>query len=146
VRPGATDSAANPVGPPARRSYRQDMTPASSRIRAGLALVAITGLLDLTFLIAIGDPNSPKPVVIANGLNGLVTLAGVAYAWRGHRGAMYVLLAALVVDLLLNVPVYFVGSPGWVVVVATAILVFAVAGVGLAAPLLRRRQAGLVGS
>ena len=122
------------------------MTTPSSRIRAGLALLAITGLLDLVVLYAFTDPDSPKPVVIASGLNGLVTLAGVAYAWRGHRGAMYVVLAAMVVDLVLNVPAYFLDAPVWVLVIATTILVLMVAGVGLAAPLLRRRQTELAGS
>src|SRR5690349_18120055 len=105
------------------------MTTPSFRIRAGLALLAITGLLDLTVLVALGDPDSPKPVVIANGLNGLITLAGVAYAWRGRRGGTYVLLVAVAVDLVLNVPTYFVDSPGWVLVIATAILILLVAGV-----------------
>jgi hypothetical protein len=122
------------------------MTTPSSRIRAGLALLAITGLLDLAALFALGDPDSPKPVVIASSLNGLVTLAGVAYAWRGRRGAMYVVLATLAVDLVLDVPAYFLGAPGWVLAVVTATLVLMVAGVGLVAPFLRRRQAELVGS
>src|SRR5205814_7467606 len=52
------------------------MTTPSLRIRSGLALLAITGLLDLAALFALGDPDSPQPVVIASCLNGLVTLAG----------------------------------------------------------------------
>jgi hypothetical protein len=122
------------------------MTTPSLRIRAGLTLLAITGLLDLATLFALGDPDSPKPVVIASCLAGLVTLAGVAYAWRGRRGAMYVVLAALAVDLVLDVPAYFLDAPGWVLVLATAIIVLVVAGVGLIAPFLRRPQAELVGS
>src|SRR5690242_15362635 len=116
------------------------MTTPSSRIRAGLVLLAITGLLDLATLFALGDPDSPKPVVIAGCVAGLVTLAGVAYAWVGRRAAMYAVLAALAVDVVLDVPAYFLDAPGWVLVIATATLVLMVAGVGLAAPLLRRRQ------
>jgi hypothetical protein len=122
------------------------MTASSSRVRTGLALLAVTGLLDLTTLFALSDPDSPKPVVIANCLAGLVTLIGVAYAWRGRRGGMFVVLAALVVDLLLDVPVYFLEAPGWVVAVATATLTLIVIGVVLVAPTLRRPRANLAGS
>jgi hypothetical protein len=133
------------TGGPAAPSVKAMTTP-SPRIRAGLALLAITGLLDLAALFALGDADSPKPVVVASGLSGLVTLAGVACVWRGRRGAMYVVLAALAVDLVLDVPAYFLDAPGWVLGVATATLVLLVAGVGLLAPFLRRRQAELVGS
>ena len=122
------------------------MTTPSSRIRAGLALLAVTGLLDLATLFALGDPDSPKPVVITGCVAGLVTLAGVAYAWQGRRAGLYVVLAALVVDLVLDVPAYFLDAPGWVLVIATATLALIVAGVGLAAPMLRRRPAELVSS
>src|SRR5438045_7171129 len=90
------------------------MTTSSSRARAGLALLAVTGLLDLATLFALGDPDSPKPVVIASCLTGLVTLAGVAYAWQGRRGGMFVVLAALVIDLVFDVPAYFLDATGWV--------------------------------
>jgi hypothetical protein len=36
------------------------MTTSSSRARAGLALLAVTGLLDLAALFALGDPDSPS--------------------------------------------------------------------------------------
>jgi len=122
------------------------MTISSSRTRAGLALLAVTGVLDLTTLFALSDPESPKPVVVASCLTGLVTLAGVAYAWRGRRGGLFVVLAALVVDLVLNVPAYFLDAPGWVLAVATAILTLIVIGVALVAPSLRRPRADLASS
>jgi hypothetical protein len=92
------------------------------------------------------DRVRPAATVIASCLNGLLTLTGVAYAWRGRRAAMYLLLAALAVALVLNVPAYFLDAPLWVLVIATAILVLMVAGIALAAPLLRRRQTQLIGS
>jgi hypothetical protein len=122
------------------------MTMSSTRTRAGLALLAVTGVLNLTTLFALSDPESPKPVVVASCLTGLVTLAGVAYAWRGRRGGLFVVLAALVVDLVLNVPAYFLDAPGWVLAVATAILTLIVIGVALVAPSLRRPRAELAGS
>ena len=122
------------------------MTISSSRTRAGLALLAVTGVLDLTTLFALSDPESPKPVVVASCLTGLVTLAGVAYAWHGRRGGLFVVLAALVVDLVLNVPAYFLDAPGWVLAVATAILTLIVIGVALVAPSLRRPRAELASS
>jgi len=122
------------------------MTASSSRARAGLALLAVTGLLDLTSLFALSDPDSPKPVVVATCLAGLVTLAGVAYAWRGHRRGMFVVLAALVIVLVLDVPAYFLDAPGWWLAVATATLALMVIGLGLIAPSLRRPRAKLANS
>ena len=119
------------------------MTTSSSRARAGLALLAVTGLLDLAVLFAFSDPDSPKPVVVATCLAGLVTLAGVAYAWRGRSGGLYVVLAALVVVLLLDVPAYFLDAPGWWLVVVTATLTLMVIGVALVAPALRPLRAKL---
>src|ERR1051326_1076891 len=107
-----------------------------SRARAGLALLAVTGLLDLLAVFSFSDPDSPKPVVVASCVVGLVTLAGVAYAWRGRRGGLFVLLAAAAVDLVLDVPAYFMGAPGWILAIATAILVLMVIGVALVAPAL----------
>jgi hypothetical protein len=122
------------------------MTTSSSRVRTGLALLAVTGLLDLTALFGLSDPDSPKPVITASCVVGLVTLAGVAYAWRGHRGGMFVVLAALVIDLLLDVPAYFLNAPGWFLAVVTATLALIVIGVALVAPTLRRPRANLAGS
>lgn len=122
------------------------MTTFSSRARAGLALLAVTGLLHLTCLFALGDPDSPKPVVVATCLVGLVTLAGVAYAWRGRRGGLFVVLAALVVVLGLDVPAYFLDAPGWWLSVVTATLALMVIGVALVAPTLRHPRAKLAGT
>ena len=122
------------------------MTTSSSRARVGLALLAVTGLLDLLAVFALGDPDSPKPVVVASCLTGLVTLAGVAYAWRGRRGGLFVLLAVAAVDLVLDVPAYFMDAPGWILAIATAILVLVVIGLALIAPSLRRPRAKLAGS
>ena len=122
------------------------LTASSSRARVGLALLGVTGLLDLTFLFALGDSDSPKPVVIIGAVAGLVTLAGVANAWRGRRGGVFVVLGALVVDLVLDVPAYFLDAPGWVLAVVTATLALLVIGVALIAPSLRRPRAELAGS
>src|SRR5262245_11821013 len=122
------------------------MTIPSSRTRAGLALLAVTGLLDLLAVFAFADPDSPTPVVVASCLAGLVTLAGVAYAWRGRRGGLFVLLAVAAADLVLDVPAYFMDAPGWILAIATAILVLMVIGVALVAPSLRRPRTELVGS
>lgn len=133
------------VHPPAAPSVNATTT-SSSRARAGLALLAVTGLLDLASLFALGDPDSPKPVVVASCLVGVVTLAGVANAWRGRRGGVFVVLAALVVDLVLDVPAYFLDAPGWVLAIVTATLTLMVIGVALVAPSLRRPQAELAGT
>jgi|SRR5215467_3407895 len=118
----------------------------SLRSRTGLALLAITGLLDFAGLFAFGDPDSPKPVIATAVMLGVITLIGVGYAGRGSRTGLLVALAARFVDIVLAVPAYFLDAPGWVVAVVTATIVLSAVGIGLVAPALRRSKAQLAGS
>jgi len=118
----------------------------SPRYRAGLVLLAVTGLLDLTGLFALGDPDSPKPVIGTVFVLGVITLVSVGLAWRGSRAGLLVALAVRVVDVALAVPAYFLDAPGWVLAVVTATIVLTMLGLALAMPALRRSKAQLAGS
>jgi hypothetical protein len=118
----------------------------SSRYRAGLALLAFTGLLDFAGLFALGDPDSPKPVIAITVALGIVTLVGAAYAWRGSRAGLIAVVVSRVVDALLGVPGCFLDAPGWVIVVLTTVIVCTVVGLALVAPYVRRSKTQLAGS
>jgi hypothetical protein len=118
----------------------------SPRYRAGLVLLAVTGLLDLATVFALGDPDSPKPVVGTVFVLGVITLVGVGLAWRGSRAGLLVALAVRVVDVALAVPAYFLDAPAWVLAVVTATIVLTVLGIALVVPAVRRSKAQLAGS
>jgi hypothetical protein len=59
---------------------------------------------------------------------------------------VFVVLAALVVDLVLDVPSYFLDAPGWWLAIVTATLTLMVIGVALVAPSLRRPRAEKAGT
>jgi hypothetical protein len=118
----------------------------SSRYRAGLALLATTGLLDMASLFAIGDSDSPKPVIAITVALGLIALAGVGYGWRGSRAGLLAAVISRVIDVALGVPAYFLGAPGWVIAVITTGIVLTVLAIGLVTPQLRRSKAQLAGS
>ncbi|MDP9224397.1 MAG: hypothetical protein M3P18_11205 [Actinomycetota bacterium] len=108
--------------------------------------MALTGLLDFTGLFALGDSDSPKPVIGTVFVLGVITLVGVVLAWRGSRAGLLVTLAVRVVDVALAVPAYFLNAPGWVLAVLTATIVATVLGIALVVPALRRSKAQLAGS
>jgi hypothetical protein len=118
----------------------------SPRYRAGLVLLALTGLLDLAGVFALSDPDSPKPVIGAAFVFGVVTVVAVGLAWRGSRAGLPVALVVRVVDVALAVPAYFLDAPGWVLAVVTATIVLTVLGIALVVPALRRSKAELAGS
>jgi hypothetical protein len=88
--------------------------------------------------VGINDPDAPPLVVtlLALGL-GVVTLGGVWAAWRGQRGGVPTVIAALLIDNVgLGVPSFFdPAAPPWILIaVATAIaLTLVAAGLLIAA-------------
>jgi len=115
--------------------------------KAGLAALAAAGALDLFQLFVLGSPDSaPVGVVLTTSGLGVVTLLGVAAAWRGSRAGLVVAVAARVVDSVLGIPAFFLGAPAWVLALIAAMLVLSVVGVVLVAPDLRRGKATTVAS
>ena len=68
--------------------------PSTSTAKAGLAALAVAGILDLLQLFALGTPDSPLGVIITTSALDVVTLLGVAAAWRGSRAGLLVAITA----------------------------------------------------
>jgi hypothetical protein len=82
--------------------------PSTSTAKAGLAALAVAGVLDPLQLFALGTPDSPLGAIITTtSALGVVTLLGVAAAWRGNRAGLLVAITARVVDTLLGIPAFF---------------------------------------
>jgi hypothetical protein len=107
--------------------------------KKGLAALAVAGVLDLFSLLVLGSPDSaPVGVVLTVSGLGLVTLVGVAAAWRGSRAGLLTAVVARVVDSALGIPAFFLDAPAWVLALIVAMLVLSVVGVVLVASDLRR--------
>jgi hypothetical protein len=95
----------------------------TGRLRAGLAISAFLGLLNVPFLFAPtpdGDEGPPTLVLIVSGIIGLVCVACAVVAWRsGNRLAVRINAAALIITALLSMPAFFVDIAAWVKVGAT---------------------------
>jgi hypothetical protein len=104
---------------------------------ASAALFAVSGLVDIGFLAAIGTADAPIPVIITNALLGAGTLAALVPARRGSRPALITVVVLRVLSALLGLVSFFVGSPLLVIIGEAVIIASAVAGVVL----LRRRPA-----
>jgi hypothetical protein len=114
--------------------------------KMGLVALGAAGVLDLFQLLVLGSPDAPVGVVLTTSGLGVVTLLGVAAAWRGSRAGLLVAVAARVLDSALGIPAFFLDAPAWVVVLIAAMLVLTVVGVVLVAPDLRRGKAKAVAS
>jgi hypothetical protein len=99
-------------------------SPTTSRFRAGLAISAFLGLLNLPFLFAPapdGDEGPPAVVLIVSGVLGLACVVCAVVAWRsGNRLAVRINAAALIINALLSMPAFFVDIAAWVKVGAAA--------------------------
>jgi hypothetical protein len=110
-------------------------TPTTSRrFRAGLAISAFLGLLNLPFVFAPGpegDEGPPTLVLVLSGVLGVVCVVCAVVAWRsGNRLAVRINAAALIVNALLSMPAFFVDIAAWVKVGATvSVILTVVAGV-----------------
>jgi hypothetical protein len=114
--------------------------------KMGLVALGAAGVLDLFQLLVLGSPDAPVGVVLTTSGLGVVTLLGVAAAWRGSRAGLLVAVAARVLDSALGIPAFFLDAPAWVVVLIAAMLVLTIVGVVLVAPDLRRGKAKAVAS
>jgi hypothetical protein len=119
----------------------------ATRSRRGLAAFGAAGVLALFQLLVLGSADSaPVGVVLTTAGFGLVTLIGVAAAWRGIRAGLVTAIVARVVDSALGIPAFFLDAPAWILALITAMLVLTIAGIALLVPDLRRGRAGTVRS
>ena len=119
--------------------------PSTSTAKAGLAAFAVAGVLDLSELIALATPDSPVGVVLTTSGLGVVTLLGVAAAWRGNRTGLLVAITARVVNSLLGIPAFFLDAPAWVMALIAVMLGLTLVGTVLLATELRRGKASASG-
>jgi hypothetical protein len=115
----------------------------SSSSRPGLIALAAAGVLDGVQLIALltVDEDAPAFVAIATAVFGILTLAGVAAAWRGSRAGLLTAVVARLGDtVVLGVPAFFLDAPLLALVIVVACMVLTIAGIWLSAPALRRAR------
>ncbi|MBG0564414.1 hypothetical protein [Actinoplanes aureus] len=113
--------------------------------RTGLYALGAAGLLDaVQFVLATAAPADDGPpafVAVATVVLGVLTLAGVAAAFRGSRAGLVTAIAARVVDtLLLGLPAFFLDAPWYVLVTVSVMAVLTVAGIWWSLPALRRTR------
>src|SRR3954468_24121584 len=90
----------------------------STRIRVGLVLAALLGLVDVVsafFPTPDGAIGPPLPIVVLGGLLGVATLVAVVAAWRpGRRGALRIVAGTRVLSAITALPAFFVDVPALV--------------------------------
>jgi hypothetical protein len=118
------------------------MTTYAAAPRPALVLLAAAGAIDLAQLTALvsGADDAPVGVILLVAGLGLLTLVGVAMAWRGSRAGLITAAAARIGGIAMGIPAYFLDAPLFVRILVTAMLVLTVAGLWLAAPGLRRTR------
>jgi hypothetical protein len=104
---------------------------------ASAVLFAVSSLVDIAFLSALGTEDAPVPVIITLALLGAGTLAALVAARRGSRPALITVVVLRLFSALLGLVSFFVGSP--LLVIICEAVVIASTAVGLV--LLRRRPA-----
>src|SRR5215472_15086204 len=101
---------------------------------AAAAIFAVLGLIDVALMGVIGSADAPPLVVsLGAGALGLITLLSLVPARRGSRPALAAIVLTRVISAgLFAAPAFFLGAPGWVMVVVG----FIVAGTIIALVLL----------
>jgi hypothetical protein len=112
----------------------------SPAYRTGLIAFAVAALFDglqLTSMLTVDD--APPFVAWATAVFGILTLAGVAAAWRGNRTGLLIAVVARVCDsLILGVPAFFLPAPWYARAIVIVTMVLGILGIWLVAPALRR--------
>jgi hypothetical protein len=122
--------------------------PTSSRPTTGVAVLALLAIVDISWLIqawfgVLGSSDAPPTfALILFAVVGVVTLATVQPAQRGHRTAAWVMIGSRVVSvLLIDLPAYALGAPAWVLAISSVAIILTALGIWWTAPLLRRTGA-----
>jgi hypothetical protein len=104
-----------------------------NRFHIGLLLCALSAALNVDGVIALGQSDPPPAAVgIGSAVVGLATLAGVLLSWRRRAGGTaLVVITRLISALVLSLPAYFIGAPGWVYATAGTGIALTVAGLAL---------------
>lgn len=101
--------------------------------RAGLVLLALLALADLSMPFVTDGDHPPMWVAIISLVLGLASLACLPAAWRGRRPGLLGLLGTRLLSALLALPVFFVDdAPAGAVVGVAAAVALTVLGAVLA--------------
>ncbi len=101
----------------------------TSRLRAGLALSAVLGLLGVAFVGVPADGQEAPPVIVIvlSAVLGLIQVACAVIGWRsGNRLAIRINAAVLIINALLSVPAFFVDIDAWIKAVAALSVILTV--------------------
>ena len=105
-------------------------TTSTSRLRAGLALSAVLGLMNIALILVpapAGEDTPPLLVILASAAIGLVSVVCAGVAWRsGNRLAIRINAAALIINALLSLPAFFVNIDAWIKVVSALSVILTV--------------------
>ena len=104
----------------------------SGRLKAGLVICALLGVLDLVGLVGLAaDDAPPGAVLLIGAVLGLATLIGVSRAFAAKSGGLTITVVSRVLSALLGVPAFFAPeAPDWAppaVAVAIVLTVLAIA-------------------
>jgi presenilin-like A22 family membrane protease len=119
-------------------------SPLSTRLRIGVGIAALLGLLDCTSLFfpptEPGQVGPPVGILVVGTLLGVATLVAVLVAWRtGRRTAIRVTALTRIVSVLLALPAFIFGAPAEVQqLVAVFVVISAIAVALMLAPERRR--------
>jgi hypothetical protein len=119
-------------------------SPLSTRLRIGLGIAAVLGLLDCTSLffppVEPGQVGPPVGILVVGTVLGVVTLGAVLVAWRtGRRAAVWVAALTRIVSVLLALPAFVFGAPTEVQQLVAVFVVISIVAVALMLAPERRR-------
>ncbi|WP_405143684.1 hypothetical protein OG589_39180 [Sphaerisporangium sp. NBC_01403] len=104
----------------------------------GLILGGLLGLIDVVSLPFGDGEHPPFAVAVAGAVLGLITLVGVALAWRGSRAGAVAVIVARLLSGLTAVPAFFAdGVPAEAMGAAAVGVVLTLGCIALVAPALR---------
>jgi hypothetical protein len=108
-------------------------------VRHRLVLATLFGLADLATPLTTDGEHPPMAIAVAGATLGLLTLAGVGYAWQGRRGGVTTIIVTRLLSAVTAVPAFFVdGVPAGARIVAAARVVLTIVCVATVAPRLRK--------
>jgi hypothetical protein len=103
----------------------------SGRVRTGLAISALIALAGIV-PTPTGNDGPPFAIVVLSATVSIVLIATAAVAWRsGNRLAIRINAAALLLNALTSLPVFFVDIAAWVKVGSAVVIVLTVAALVL---------------
>jgi hypothetical protein len=111
------------------------LAPLSKLNKTGLVLAFLLGLADLTSPFQPtpdGQVGPPYPILILDGLLGLITVVGVVVAWRtARRGVVRIVAGARVISMITALPAFFVDVPAGLKALVGLVTIITIASVAM---------------